>query len=118
VHVQVVVGEIDADMISKYTVLAAVYCLLRYVENTVGSVFCQNSLRSAGEEGLVLHARRSARKKRGRGMSLAPPPTLLPLTIGVIGCARRLQHGSGGRERMLMDGKTACNLEVISNLCR
>lgn len=33
-------------------------------------------------------------------------------------CRIRLQHGSGGRERMLMDGKTAANLEIISNLSR
>lgn len=46
-------------MISKYTVLAAIYCLLRYVENTTGSMFCQDSLRSVSywdeSECVLLH---------------------------------------------------------------
>ena len=42
---KVVVGEVDADLISKYIVLAGLHCLLRYIENTTGSVFCHNSLR-------------------------------------------------------------------------
>ena len=43
--IKVVAGDVDADMIAKYTVLAGVYCLLRYVENTSGSTFGHHSLR-------------------------------------------------------------------------
>lgn len=32
-------GSVDADLMSKYTVLAASYCLIRYVENSTGSTF-------------------------------------------------------------------------------
>lgn len=42
---QVVVGEIDSDLISKYTVLAASYCLMRYIENITDSMFPSFSLR-------------------------------------------------------------------------
>lgn len=91
---KVVIGEVDADTISKYTVLAGAYCLLRYMENTTGSIFSQNSLRSM----------------------LFSPTLVLPSRPSHT-FDFRLQHGSGGRERMTIDGKTSANLEIICNLC-
>jgi hypothetical protein len=41
----VIVGEVDADLIAKYTVLAGCFCLLRYVENCRGVNFARQSLR-------------------------------------------------------------------------
>ncbi|CAM9603702.1 unnamed protein product [Ectocarpus sp. 4 AP-2014] len=38
-------GSVDADLMSKYTALAASYCLIRYVENSTGSTFADASLR-------------------------------------------------------------------------
>lgn len=32
-------GSANADMVSKYTALAASYCLVRYVENAMGITF-------------------------------------------------------------------------------
>ena len=32
-------GSVDADLMSKYTALAASYCLIRYVENARGLAF-------------------------------------------------------------------------------
>lgn len=32
-------GSVDADLMSKYTALAASYCLIRYVENAMGLAF-------------------------------------------------------------------------------
>lgn len=43
--VQLVVGHVDADLIAKYTVLSASYCLLRYMENCNGFSFAAQSLR-------------------------------------------------------------------------
>ena len=42
---KVVVGDVDADLVAKYTVLAGTYCLLRYLENCQGSTFGRQSLR-------------------------------------------------------------------------
>jgi DNA mismatch repair protein MSH4 len=42
---QVVAGSIDADVVAKYVVLAGCFCLLRYVENIVGSSFSEHSIR-------------------------------------------------------------------------
>lgn len=36
---RLVSGSVDAEMVSKYTALAASYCLLRYVENNTGQAF-------------------------------------------------------------------------------
>lgn len=38
-------GKVDGDLISKYTVLAGAYCLLRYIENCSGFIFPPNSVR-------------------------------------------------------------------------
>ena len=40
-----VAGKVDADLISKYIVLAGAYCLLRYIENCSGFLFPSNSIR-------------------------------------------------------------------------
>jgi len=40
-----VVGNVDADLAAKYTVLAGCYCLLRYVENITGTSFAPHSIR-------------------------------------------------------------------------
>ena len=32
-------GSVNAEMVSKYTALAASYCLVRYVENAMGITF-------------------------------------------------------------------------------
>jgi hypothetical protein len=42
---RVVVGSVDADVIAKYTVLAASHCLLRYLENVHNVNFSANSIR-------------------------------------------------------------------------
>jgi DNA mismatch repair protein MSH4 len=42
---RVIVGDIDADLIARYTVLAGTYCLLRYLENCEGNAFGRHSLR-------------------------------------------------------------------------
>ena len=42
---KVVLGDVDADLVAKYTVLAGAYCLLRYLENCQGSTFGRQSLR-------------------------------------------------------------------------
>ena len=39
------VGDIDADLVAKYTVLAGAHCLLRYIENCQGFSFASHSLR-------------------------------------------------------------------------
>ncbi len=41
----IVVGNMDADLASKYIVLAGCYCLIRYVENITGATFAAHSLR-------------------------------------------------------------------------
>ena len=40
----VVVGNLDADLIAKYTVLAGCYCLLRYIEKSTGTTFAPKSV--------------------------------------------------------------------------
>ncbi len=42
---RVIIGDIDGDLIAKYTVLAGVYCLLRYIENCTGTSYAAHSLR-------------------------------------------------------------------------
>lgn len=42
---RVIVGDIDADLVARYTVLAGTYCLLRYLENCEGNAFGRHSLR-------------------------------------------------------------------------
>lgn len=42
---RVIVGDIDADLVARYTVLAGTYCLLRYLENCDGNAFGRHSLR-------------------------------------------------------------------------
>lgn len=42
---KVIVGDVDADLVAKYTVLAGTYCLLRYIENCEGSTFGRHTLR-------------------------------------------------------------------------
>ena len=42
---KVLVGNVDKDLISKYTVLSGTFCLLRYVENCNGSSFPNHSMR-------------------------------------------------------------------------
>ena len=34
----VLVGNVDGDLIAKYTVLAGTYCLLKYIENCEGAI--------------------------------------------------------------------------------
>lgn len=45
------VGNVDADLAAKYTVLAGCYCLLRYVENITGTTFAPHSLRFSFRSG-------------------------------------------------------------------
>jgi hypothetical protein len=42
---QVLAGEVDGDLIAKYTVLSGAYCLLRYVENCSGFTYSAHSIR-------------------------------------------------------------------------
>lgn len=42
---KVIVGNVDRDLIAKYTVLAGTYCLLRYIENCQNITFPNHSLR-------------------------------------------------------------------------
>ena len=42
---KLIVGSVDADLASKYTVLASCYCLLRYLTNITGQDFAERSLR-------------------------------------------------------------------------
>lgn len=42
---RVLVGEVDGDLIAKYTVLSGAYCLLRYVENCNSFSYAPHSLR-------------------------------------------------------------------------
>jgi hypothetical protein len=44
---KVLVGDVDADLVAKYTVLAGSFCLLRYLENCRGNAFARHSLRYA-----------------------------------------------------------------------
>jgi DNA mismatch repair protein MSH4 len=39
------INTVDADLMAKYTVLAASFCLLRYVETVQGMTFCENSVK-------------------------------------------------------------------------
>ena len=41
----VLVGEVDNDLIAKYTVLAGSFCLLKYIENSSGYAFPPHSIR-------------------------------------------------------------------------
>ncbi|CAM9831328.1 unnamed protein product [Pylaiella littoralis] len=46
-------GSVDADLMSKYTALAASYCLIRYVENAMGLAFADVSwLKARGRRGM------------------------------------------------------------------
>jgi DNA mismatch repair protein MSH4 len=69
----ILVGKADADLISKYTVLAGTNCLLRYIENCSGHVFPANSV--------------------------------------------RLEYRMSSSGKMMIDRRTAVNLELIGN-CR
>ena len=42
---RVLVGVVDSDLLSKYTVLGAAFCLLRYIENVNSFSFAKHSLR-------------------------------------------------------------------------
>ena len=42
---RILVGQVDSDLVAKYTVLAGSYCLLRYIENCEGTNFAPKSLR-------------------------------------------------------------------------
>ena len=42
---KVLIGDVDADLIAKYTVLSGAYCLLRYKENCSGSFIAPHSMR-------------------------------------------------------------------------
>ena len=42
---KVIVGDVDADLVARYTVLAGTYCLLRYLENCEGNSFGRHTLR-------------------------------------------------------------------------
>jgi len=42
---KVLVGNVDADILAKYTVLSGSYCLLRYIENCHNSSFASHSIR-------------------------------------------------------------------------
>jgi hypothetical protein len=42
---RVILSGTTADVLASYTALAASYCLLRYVENVMGSSFAPRSLR-------------------------------------------------------------------------
>lgn len=40
-------GSVNAEMVSKYTALAACYCLVRYVENALGLTFANTRYTTA-----------------------------------------------------------------------
>ena len=42
---KILVGEVDSDLIAKYTVLSGSHCLLRYIESCDSSQFAQHSVR-------------------------------------------------------------------------
>ena len=44
-YIQVLAGDVDGDLIAKYTVLSGAYCLLRYIENCNGFTFTAHSMR-------------------------------------------------------------------------
>ncbi len=50
---KVVAGDVDADLAAKYTVLAASYCLLRYLENITKQQFASHSLRITFKSGVA-----------------------------------------------------------------
>ena len=50
---KIVIGEIDSDLVAKYTVLAGTFCLLRYIENCSGVNFQPYSMRLQYESGSV-----------------------------------------------------------------
>ena len=43
---KVLVGDVDGDLVAKYTVLSGAYCLMRYIENCSGSSIAPHSMRS------------------------------------------------------------------------
>lgn len=58
---QVLVGEVDGDLIAKYTVLSGAYCLLRYIENCNGVAFSDHSIRCPPPSSIVdMHSFRYA----------------------------------------------------------
>lgn len=42
---KVLVGDVDGDLIAKYTVLSGAYCLMRYIENCSGCAIAPHSMR-------------------------------------------------------------------------
>jgi len=52
---QVLVGEVDGDLIAKYTVLSGAYCLLRYIENCNGVAFSDHSIRCPPLSQICIH---------------------------------------------------------------
>ena len=48
---KIVIGEIDSDLVAKYTVLAGTFCLLRYIENCSGVNFQNYSIKLSYETG-------------------------------------------------------------------
>ena len=47
----VLIGDVDNDLIAKYTVLAGAFCLLRYIENSSGYTFPPHSIRMDYQSG-------------------------------------------------------------------
>lgn len=89
---QVVAGKVDSDLLAKYIVVAGVYCLLKYVENCRGSPFPSGSIRYV----------------------------TFSIMIVFIFCfyELRIMFERGNSERMLIDRRTALNLELVANIRR
>ncbi len=89
---QVVCGNMDSDIVAKYVVLAASYCLLRYMETTLGHTFAPHSVRCAAH--------------------------LIPLWLSAIvwtHLENRLMTSRELTSRMVIDRRTANNLELVCN---
>lgn len=59
-------GSVDAEMVSKYTALAASYCLLRYIENNTGHAFAN------GRSVACVEAMNPKARSEGSGVTSAP----------------------------------------------
>ena len=53
---KVLVGDVDGDLVAKYTVLSGAYCLMRYIENCSGSSIAPHSMRFINHSATFLHA--------------------------------------------------------------
>ena len=42
---KILVGKVDSELVAKYTVLAASYCILKYMSNYNGTDFAPGSVR-------------------------------------------------------------------------